>query len=105
MEEAEKKTELSAKRKRELDELLANLIENADLPRAVAQLATIVESIEQNTHRLRPDEMKALVFIEQKLAKGERPTVRGVAHAIGRTSSRTGARMVDRLVHLGYLQK
>jgi hypothetical protein len=51
--------------------------------------------------KLSGEEAKGLAYVTECLKQQKQPTVRGVAEAIGKRSSRSGMRMVDELVKRG----
>ena len=64
-------------------------------------------TIKNNSTEKHPtdDQRKALNYIQSMHRESKRPTVRGIAQAIGRRSSRSGARMLESLVKGGYLHR
>lgn len=54
---------------------------------------------------LSEDELKALQYIQRCLAGKTEPTVRGIAQAIGRHSSRSGYRMLQGLINRGVVYR
>jgi hypothetical protein len=54
---------------------------------------------------LTEQESRALAFLSNAFAKGQRPSVRHVAKALGYRSARTGFRLVEQLIAKGMVQR
>jgi Mn-dependent DtxR family transcriptional regulator len=55
--------------------------------------------------QLSNEEIQALTYVNACVAQHKHPTVRGVAEAIGKQSSRSGMRMVDALQKRGLVNR
>lgn len=101
---------LTKKHKRRLDRMLINLHTFLATPEGEALSDRLNELHTRIRERARhggltEKERNALLFIEHQLSLGHSPSVREVSAAIGCTSSRTGARTVEKLVTMGLLKR
>lgn len=107
-----KRKALSSRTKRQLDDLLVDLIECLDDPEGrqnIENLRAIQFQIEERRSRqaqeLSEAEILALKFIKKNLAKGHAPSVREITKAIGLRSSRSGHKVIQSLMNKKVLQK
>jgi len=72
------------------------------------QISRIVDSMKEKDKpkpvQLTEKEQLAFAYIKGQLSHGIQPTVRGVAKAVGLKSSRSGVRIIDKLIAQGYLR-
>ena len=54
---------------------------------------------------LSDEEAYAVLYINRSLEEGHQPTVRGIAEAMGRSSSRSGQRMMNSLIAQRFVQR
>jgi hypothetical protein len=64
-----------------------------------------VDSPKTEKPKLSVVEAKALTYVGDCIKQHKQPTVRGVAEAIGKKSSRSGMRMVDELIKRGIVTR
>ena len=106
-----KEDELSSDKERTLERMLRKLFAYASTPEGSAELESIstVYAELKNKISLRlqstltQDEERALAFIERCRKEGGRASVRAVAAHLGFKSSRTGAKVVNRLREHGVI--
>jgi alanine-alpha-ketoisovalerate/valine-pyruvate aminotransferase len=103
-----KQRRLSKKRVNELENMCRDIYNYVKTPEGQMVGEQVASFLEQHndyykheTEELTDKEKSALTYIEYELSKGKRPTVRGVAEAVGLRSSRMGQKVVDGLVGKG----
>ncbi len=71
------------------------------------RLFSTLSTSEPETVDIQPtvQEQKALDFIKSEIVQGRSPSVRGVAKAVGFKSSRSGHRLLRRLIARGWVHK